>query len=43
MIVLSNTNSKDDVNIEKLYGKDALSSAEEFIKEHNIKPNRSYN
>lgn len=42
MIILSNANSKDDVNISKQYGKDALSSAEEFIKEHGIKPARSY-
>lgn len=41
MIILSNNNSKDDVNISKQYGKDALSSTEEFIKEHNIKPTRT--
>ena len=30
------TNSKEEVNINKLYGKDATLSKEEFIKKHTI-------
>ena len=42
MIILSNNNSKEDVNISKQYGEDALLSKEDFIKKHNITPNRTF-
>lgn len=33
------SNSKDEVNISKLYGEDCLLSKDEFIKKHNLNVN----
>ena len=39
MIILSVSNSKEDVNVSKLYGIDATLSKENFIKSHNVNLN----
>ena len=39
MIIVSNTNSKDEVNTRELYGEDATLSVQDFIKKHNVKEN----
>lgn len=36
---MKNTNQKEEVNIKKLYGKEATLSKEDFIKEFNINEN----
>lgn len=39
MIILPNTNSKEEVNISKLYGESATLSKEAFIKKHKVNEN----
>ena len=39
MIFLANNNSKEEVNISKLYGENATLSKEDFIKKHNVNTN----
>ena len=36
MFLMKNTNNKEDVNIQKLYGKEGTLPKEEFLKAYNI-------
>ena len=43
MIFLSNNATKEDVNINKLYGEAIKLSKDDFIKKYNVKPKRFIN